>query len=147
MIFDGENAFARRSVCRFNERVCPSVLHAIFNKTLPPTRPCLPSAVANECGGAPCAADGAVPSVCTPCDAYAGIAPPARRSPGCATVALKGPKGDGAPWKRTSPAGGCVGVRSSSKGTTRTMSTRTTADGGVDEWRRRHRMRARDAKT
>ena len=37
MIFDGESDFACRSVCRFNERVCSTVLHAIFNKTLPPT--------------------------------------------------------------------------------------------------------------
>ena len=74
MIFDGENAFARRSVCCFNEPVCPTVLYAIFNTTLPPTRPRMPSAVANVCGGAPCAANGAVPSACTPRDAYTGIA-------------------------------------------------------------------------
>ena len=110
MIFDGENAFARRSVCCFNEPVCPTVLYAIFNTTLPPTRPRMPSAVANVCGGAPCAANGAVPSACTPCDAYAGIAPPARRSPGCATVAREGPNGDGAARKRTSPTRGCARV-------------------------------------
>ena len=48
MIFDGESDFARRSVCRFNERLCPSVLHAIFNKTLCPPRQCMPSGVAER---------------------------------------------------------------------------------------------------
>ena len=92
MIFDGENAFARRSVCRFNGRLCPSVLHAIFNKTLPPTRPRMPSAAANVCGGVPFAANGAVPPACAPCDACTGVA--SRRPHGDRPVALRSPAKD-----------------------------------------------------
>ena len=101
-----------------NEPLCPLVLRAIFNETLRPPRQCMPSGVANACCAARYVANGAVPPVCTPCDAYAGIAPSARRSPGCATVALKGPNGGDARWKRTSSAQGCTSARSSSKGTT-----------------------------
>ena len=92
MIFDGESDFARRSVCRFNERLCPSVLHAIFNKTLPPTRPRMPSAAANVCGGVPFAANGAVPPACAPCDACTGVA--SRRPHGDRPVALRSPAKD-----------------------------------------------------
>ena len=92
MIFDGGSDFARRSVCRFNERVCSTVLHAIFNKTLPPTRPRMPSAVANVCGGVPFAANGAVPPACAPCDACTGVA--SRRPHGDRPVALRSPAKD-----------------------------------------------------
>jgi len=75
----------------------------------------------NAFGGASSAGSCAAPPVCTPCDDGPGDGPPSRRTFGCRAVAHGGMNGGDewrSPWKRTSPARGCAGPRSSSKGTT-----------------------------